>query len=406
LAVYGALDVNGTSGKPVLFTSAKESKGEGDWTGIVVHTGGVADIDYAVVKYAEEGVRSLYAATRATVTHSTFSDNQLEDMDLAGNSSATITVSDNTVTVGSGIGISAGANKATVTGNMVVGNASSLYGIEFGVQSILQRVSSNTVENFSNGSALYVLGNDTTMSVVQNTFQDSKYGIEVKYSRVHIGAAGSGSDANIITGNTMGIWSHNSTAKPIIRYNDISSNTYGVVASKGANPDLGTSVTNAGDNKLLDNATHCLWNRNTSGTIKAEGNYFGDCYPEPCWSGSVDVAHPLCSAPFSVVDVAMGTLAPKPDRLRLVGISPNPMRTVATIHLAVAETTRPLTVEIFDVTGRLVRDLGGFDLAAGSQEVAWDGRDDRGQLVDGGIYFIRIAEAGKAAEGAKVLVVR
>jgi hypothetical protein len=44
-------------------------------------------------------------------------------------------------------------------------------------------------------------------------------------------------------------------------------------------------------------------------------------------------------------------------------------------------------LEVFDVTGRRVRDLGPF---VGARAVAWDGRDDRGAAVGPGVYFARL----------------
>lgn len=49
----------------------------------------------------------------------------------------------------------------------------------------------------------------------------------------------------------------------------------------------------------------------------------------------------------------------------------------------------PVTVEVFDVTGRKVRALLSRDLSAGRHEMVWDGRDDAGRSVANGLYFYR-----------------
>jgi len=50
----------------------------------------------------------------------------------------------------------------------------------------------------------------------------------------------------------------------------------------------------------------------------------------------------------------------------------------------------PVTVELFDVTGRKVRTLLTGDMSAGRHELAWDGRDDAGRSVSAGLYFYRV----------------
>jgi len=51
-----------------------------------------------------------------------------------------------------------------------------------------------------------------------------------------------------------------------------------------------------------------------------------------------------------------------------------------------------------DRRGRLVRTLhdGMAHLPAGPHEFLWDGRDDTGQNVSSGVYFVRMAAGGGA----------
>lgn len=67
---------------------------------------------------------------------------------------------------------------------------------------------------------------------------------------------------------------------------------------------------------------------------------------------------------------------------------PNPMRTRAVIPYR-APAGEPLTLEILDVAGRLVR---RFDLIGmgGEAMVTWDGRDADGRPVAAGAYFYRL----------------
>lgn len=67
-------------------------------------------------------------------------------------------------------------------------------------------------------------------------------------------------------------------------------------------------------------------------------------------------------------------------------------------------------LRIFDLWGRLVRDLGGDDLGEGSRDVSWDGCDDGGRPVAAGGYVaaLRLLEpgGGVVSGGRRLVVVR
>jgi flagellar hook assembly protein FlgD len=64
-----------------------------------------------------------------------------------------------------------------------------------------------------------------------------------------------------------------------------------------------------------------------------------------------------------------------------------------------------VTLDIFDVTGRRVRNLVNRTLAAGETRVTWDGRGDDGRVTGAGIYFYRIA-TGDTVETHKLVRTR
>lgn len=94
-----------------------------------------------------------------------------------------------------------------------------------------------------------------------------------------------------------------------------------------------------------------------------------------------------------------------PSRLQLI-LTPNPFRGRTLLHLNVSgRGTRSLTV--YDVSGRLVRDLSGFvPTGAGltSFKVSWDGTDQAGRQVPAGVYFVRLATEDTAAVEKAVLL--
>lgn len=64
-----------------------------------------------------------------------------------------------------------------------------------------------------------------------------------------------------------------------------------------------------------------------------------------------------------------------------------------------------MSVEIFDVAGRLVRGLMLGELAGGRQIVRWDGRDGQGGKVGSGLYLIRV-RSGSEQVVKKVVAIR
>jgi hypothetical protein len=73
----------------------------------------------------------------------------------------------------------------------------------------------------------------------------------------------------------------------------------------------------------------------------------------------------------------------------LLGAFPNPASSQVELRFG-----RPMpdgaSLEVFDVTGRRVRQLTEAT-APGSQSVSWDGRNDQGMLLSSGLYFARLS---------------
>ncbi len=94
-----------------------------------------------------------------------------------------------------------------------------------------------------------------------------------------------------------------------------------------------------------------------------------------------------------------------PSGPALLGPSaPNPFAPFTTVPFRVPE---PCLVDlgIYNVVGERVRTLPAGDLPAGEHERVWDGRDDRGEDLPPGIYFVRIT-IGTSMESRRVVLVR
>ncbi len=70
-------------------------------------------------------------------------------------------------------------------------------------------------------------------------------------------------------------------------------------------------------------------------------------------------------------------------------VYPNPFSSHVSVPFTIAETGQ-VTVCVFDLSGRQVRTITSEEFAAGAHTVSWEGRDDSGNSVTSGVYFVRI----------------
>jgi hypothetical protein len=75
-------------------------------------------------------------------------------------------------------------------------------------------------------------------------------------------------------------------------------------------------------------------------------------------------------------------------------VSPNPLRgTDATLQYALPR-AGAVSLEVFDLAGRRVREVARSTQSAGLHVAHWDGRDDAGRHVANGVYVARLATSG------------
>jgi hypothetical protein len=86
-----------------------------------------------------------------------------------------------------------------------------------------------------------------------------------------------------------------------------------------------------------------------------------------------------------------------------VSAFPNPLQEETVIRFA-APAAGDVSVDVFDVQGRLVRRVLEGLVAVGAQQVVWDGRDEEGQPVSPGLYFGRVQGAAQGV--VRLTVVR
>jgi hypothetical protein len=108
------------------------------------------------------------------------------------------------------------------------------------------------------------------------------------------------------------------------------------------------------------------------------------------------------------LDAATGTGIPRNDpllaQLGLAQNIPNPFNPTTRIDFYLDREER-ITLIIYDVEGRVVRELIDRTMRPGSHTESWDGRDTNGNAVASGVYFYRL-NAGRRTLARKAVLLK
>ncbi len=91
-------------------------------------------------------------------------------------------------------------------------------------------------------------------------------------------------------------------------------------------------------------------------------------------------------------------------RFSLAGATPNPFTRQSTLRFTVAISGPAVSLDVLDVSGRIVRTLASGTLAAGEHAREWDGRDNLGHPVGAGVYFVRLRQGAQSIERKTILI--
>lgn len=173
-----------------------------------------------------------------------------------------------------------------------------------------------------------------------------------------------------------------------------------------ADPAIQVTETNGGIRIVLEGnysqSTYVVWRSDETTVIEQplttqEVLCTGDCYasdfdvvPGRTYFYRFEIRRPdgvlEQFGPYAVV------LPDHPVSARLI---PNPGRGVTRLELSLPGGARENSVvadaRLVDVQGRAVRSLFHGTLARGVTPLSWDGRDDRGQTLGAGLYFLRFS---------------
>ena len=92
---------------------------------------------------------------------------------------------------------------------------------------------------------------------------------------------------------------------------------------------------------------------------------------------------------------AVMTAAARPAQYRLGDSYPNPFNPAVVLPLDLATDAAGVSLTVYDVLGRRVRQVWQGPLGAGSHRFVWNGRDEEGRGVAAGVYIYRVEVDGQ-----------
>ena len=112
---------------------------------------------------------------------------------------------------------------------------------------------------------------------------------------------------------------------------------------------------------------------------------------DPILGGVHLLKNSLGDQPTAVLTPAVA----RPVQYRLGDSYPNPFNPAVVIPLELATDAARVSLMVYDVLGRRVRQVWDGPLGAGSHRFVWDGRDEAGRAVAAGVYVYQVAVDGR-----------
>lgn len=128
--------------------------------------------------------------------------------------------------------------------------------------------------------------------------------------------------------------------------------------------------------------------------VAPSGSYAAGSREDAMIPAKLDLAIQLTTSPAGPSKAAPAGDHPQPE--------PEPRAGETTLDVRVGGAASPVTIAlglrrpsmvalgVYDVAGRLVRQVHRGAMQAGTHERTWDGRDERGTEVAGGVYLVRL----------------
>ena len=112
---------------------------------------------------------------------------------------------------------------------------------------------------------------------------------------------------------------------------------------------------------------------------------------DPILGGVHVLKSSLADQPTAVLTPAVA----RPVQHRLGDSYPNPFNPAVVLPLDLTKDAAGVSLTVYDVLGRRVRQVWQGSLGAGSHRFAWDGRDEVGKAVAAGVYIYQVEVDGQ-----------
>ncbi|RKZ29327.1 hypothetical protein DRQ29_00105, partial [bacterium] len=94
----------------------------------------------------------------------------------------------------------------------------------------------------------------------------------------------------------------------------------------------------------------------------------------------------------------------KPNRYELIKNTPNPFNSSTAIEFGIPKKC-VVSLDILDVSGRVIRNLASREFDSGWHKIVWDGKNDAGENMPSGVYLYRL-RAGDFVSMKKMVLVK
>ncbi|OFX42749.1 MAG: hypothetical protein A2046_11230 [Bacteroidetes bacterium GWA2_30_7] len=89
-----------------------------------------------------------------------------------------------------------------------------------------------------------------------------------------------------------------------------------------------------------------------------------------------------------------------------IGAFPNPMKDGTSIEYLINQSSKNISIKIYNTIGQEVRDLFNGYKTQGSQKIFWNGKDNNGFDVPSGAYYYLISDNDKTISSERLVVIR
>jgi flagellar hook assembly protein FlgD len=125
---------------------------------------------------------------------------------------------------------------------------------------------------------------------------------------------------------------------------------------------------------------------------------------DPEGEAFVVTGEPLFQHMSGVANRQLNSAVQQVFRNSLVQNFPNPFNPQTTLAYSLKEPGN-VTLSIYDVAGRRIRELVSAQRPAGAYKVVWDGTDSKGSKVASGVYFYKLV-AGSFTDTKKMVMLK